>query len=279
MATPKNVRICVAVISRKAASIKDRVRDIQARVAAAAKAGVKLIIFPEYLAQHRTLEAMAHLKQCLIRRSEVFPGGEFTAIMRAAAQQHRIGILFGTIGRKSDGNYYNLMISLSSSGRILGHYAKTHLAPGEDSDEKITPGKSLSLVRTEIGRAGIITCYELYFPEIARTYQKLGAVFLCCPTADTSEMVLPTARARARETSTPMVLSGYSGPQAKNTHVGAIIDAHGTLLAAAEFKTKNLVADLPLEAPHGSPFWDRPKVRLNLRRWTYNRRRRELYRL
>ncbi|WP_368784358.1 nitrilase-related carbon-nitrogen hydrolase, partial [Acinetobacter baumannii] len=52
---------------------------------------------------------------------------------------------------------------------------KVHLTPEERVRWNLIPGNSFSVHDTEVGRVGILTCYDIEFPESARAVADMGA--------------------------------------------------------------------------------------------------------
>ncbi|MCD6365466.1 MAG: carbon-nitrogen hydrolase family protein [Planctomycetes bacterium] len=277
----KRVKVAVASISMRIVSLEKRRADVQAYIARAARGGAALVCFPEYLPMQMTREAVDLPATPYYTLAEEFPAGEFTAMIRDACKRRRISALYGTVGRCDDGKVYNIVASISSQGRLIDSYRKTHLASGETPFEKISAGDVLKPLKTEFGAVGAITCCEINFPEIAQTYQSKGVQFFFCPTAATTEMSYTLAMVRARENFTPLVYASYAWAKGakKGTCASAIFDALGTPIARSIHSSRLIFGEVDLEAPVGSPYWDRPKVRKNLRNWNIKRRRKELYKL
>jgi predicted amidohydrolase len=119
------------------------------------------------------------------------------------------------------------------------------------------------------------------FPEIARTLTARGARFFVVPTAGNSDAFFTMARARAIENHTPLVFSSYSAEaKVKSEGCGAgIVDAYGRVLAKTTHGVKLLSGEIDLDAPHASPVWHGRWPKVNLRKYTWGRRRRALYRI
>jgi predicted amidohydrolase len=273
----RNVLISVAPISMKLVTLAERRRHVRTLIESAADQGARLVCLPEYVDARRTHEAVKLPNRPLKRLASRFPHGEFMEMVRDAAVEFRIGVLFGQcawVGQK----LLNLTVSVDTRGRILGWYAKTHLAPDEGPEAQIDPGERIAPVPTTIGPAGIITCYEVLFPEIARTLHARGAEFLVVPTAGNSESFFTMARARAAENRMPMVFSSYSVERGKTDGYGAaIVDDNGLVLAQTVHGRKVLAAKINLDPPHGCPFWHGRGKKVDLRADAWKRRRTKLY--
>lgn len=85
--------------------------------------------------------------------------------------------------RGNDGRVYNQSLVFDRSGRVIDRYRKTHLfdAPGHSESDRVAPGDGLLAFETDFGIVGVVICYELRFPEVARTLALAGASILAVP--------------------------------------------------------------------------------------------------
>ena len=59
--------------------------------------------------------------------------------------------------------------------------AKLHMTRFEKEDWLVSPGNRLKMFETSFGKFAVAICYDVEFPEIARTAARLGAHFLVVP--------------------------------------------------------------------------------------------------
>jgi predicted amidohydrolase len=78
-----------------------------------------------------------------------------------------------------DGKIYNTAVLLDPHGKPVGKYRKTHLPPVEKL--LTTPGNELPVFSTEIGNVGMLICYDMMSPEVARCLALQGADVLLWP--------------------------------------------------------------------------------------------------
>jgi predicted amidohydrolase len=81
---------------------------------------------------------------------------------------------------------YNTTVLLGPDGGLVLRYRKTHLydAFGYRESDRIVPGSEPpGVVRTPLGTFGLLVCYELRFPELARGLALAGADVLLLPAA------------------------------------------------------------------------------------------------
>ena len=96
------------------------------------------------------------------------------------AKQHGIYIC-GSFHILEDGCRYNRALMFDRNGEIIAKYDKNHLTIME-YEMGIKPGNDITYVDTDIGRIGFIICWDMYFPEIMRRYQRKSCDIILCPT-------------------------------------------------------------------------------------------------
>ena len=84
------------------------------------------------------------------------------------AQKHHIYIIGGSVITKTNDKYYNTSYAFAPDGKLLTTYNKTHLFSYAGEDQYFTPGDSLTTFTIKGIKCGIIICYDLRFPELAR---------------------------------------------------------------------------------------------------------------
>lgn len=136
-----------------------------------------LLILPEAAMFLREHETMPTKTQTL--------DGQFVRDLSAASREYNITIVAGMFEPSDDGRAYNTLIVLQN-GRLLTYYRKLHLydAFAVKESERIVPGNSLPPVFTCADvQVGLMTCYDIRFPEQARYLAIQGAELLAIPTA------------------------------------------------------------------------------------------------
>lgn len=109
----------------------------------------------------------------------VFPDARIVPALCATAASHRVAVV---ASEPWDGRITAVVVS--SSGDVLGRYAKTHLF-GPDERAAFVPGTGAPLVVDISGvRVGVGICYDVEFPEFVRALALAGAELVCVPTAN-----------------------------------------------------------------------------------------------
>ncbi len=158
--------------------------------------------------------------------------------------------LVGFAERDGD-TLYNTAVILSPK-KPPAFYRKTHL-PYLGMDRFATVGDSLDVYEAGEAKIGVLICFDVRFPEAARTLALKGAEILCVPTnwpkqaIVTSNCVCP---ARASENQTFVIAADRVGVENGVEFLGysKIIAPGGRILAAADHDQEEiLTADIDLD--------------------------------
>ncbi|WP_349903338.1 carbon-nitrogen hydrolase family protein [Parafrigoribacterium humi] len=146
----------------------------------AADDGADLVAFPEYsMYEKKVVDAtFGPAAEPL--------DGRFVSALAALASSLGIAIVAGVVETNDDGTRpFNTLVALSSSGSLLARYRKIHLfdSYGFCESASITPSPSVQPVVFSLGgmTVGLMTCYDLRFPELGRELADAGAeLVLAC---------------------------------------------------------------------------------------------------
>ncbi len=155
----------MAVRDAQVEANRDRAR---AAVARAASRGARLVMLPELWTTGMDLTAATAL-------AEPIPQGETVRQMRAWAQTYGLWLVGSLLERDADGRRYNTAIAVGPQGQVLPPYRKIHLFSGMHEDQALSPGCAPRLWELPWGRVGVLVCYDVRFPELARAYALAGA--------------------------------------------------------------------------------------------------------
>ena len=113
--------------------------------------------------------------------NESYPSQDGTeiALLSDAARSANAWLVAG-LAYRENGAIWNAALIFDRSGNLRQIYRKTHLAG--DEGQIFTAGSSLCVQDTDFGRFGIAICWDMQFPEVARTLALQGAELIACPT-------------------------------------------------------------------------------------------------
>lgn len=160
---------------------QQNLQKILAFIARAAASGADIIIFPEFAQGVRRRGAAitpADLAEPL--------DGAFASALAEAAARCCIHVLCSCYEQNKQGLPFNTLLFYNDAGERIYSYRKTHLydCAGFTESRLIARGNAAPrVIETKFGKFGFFTCYELRFPEIARSLALQGAEMLLVPTA------------------------------------------------------------------------------------------------
>ncbi|OIQ90633.1 2-oxoglutaramate amidase [mine drainage metagenome] len=207
------VRVAVAqlVVPADHAAARDATR---AAIVAAAEGGADLVVLPEYASGFDPRG---------VGREHAEPlDGPFVTLVREVAADVRVAVLVGTTapGVAAD-RASNVVVAVGPDGALRGSYRKVHLydAYGQLESDRLEAGPAdAEPLVLDVGglRFGVLTCYDLRFPEIARRVVDAGAEVLVVPAAwaagpGKADHWRALAVARAIENTSVVVAVGQTG--------------------------------------------------------------------
>ena len=148
--------------------------------------------------------------------AETIPGPS-TKFLGGLAAKHHFYIVAGLYERAGKA-IYNTAVLLDRDGKLTGRYHKVCI-PREEVDGGIMPGTEYPVFDADFGRVGLMICWDLEFPEVARELAARGAEVILMPIWGGEDTLAP--RPCHRE---PML----SGGQWLRLQVGDIRQEGGT---------------------------------------------------
>jgi predicted amidohydrolase len=181
--------------------------------------GADLVVLPETATTGFTPGCTAEDLWDLV---EPVPGATTEPFQDAAG---RLGahVVLGTYEKGAQpGVVYNTAVLIDASGAIAGTYRKTHPFCTELRSRGgwVTPGDEAVVVDTDLGRIGLIVCFDGDFPELVRIEAILGAEIICRPSAllRSADIWELTNRARAYDNHVFVVAANATGTDPAGVH-------------------------------------------------------------
>jgi predicted amidohydrolase len=215
-------------------------------IAAAVAAGARLCVLPEMW----STSFMASYDAATLAAAE-----RAEAALLALSRVHGLVLVGSSVEAASDG--YRNCARVYDCGALLGSYRKIHLFSPHGEHRHHVPGDEPLIVNSSAGRLGVLICYDIRFPDLARYYFHKGVEVFAVPAQwpeARAQHWRTLLRARAIENEAYVVGCNRTGqePSLKNEDLlafpgdGRIIDPTGEVLAAGNGDAGALVAELQL---------------------------------
>jgi len=218
-------------------------------IRAAARQGADTVLLPETwnvgFFPRQGLEALA-----------AGAGDAVRSELGALAGELGVNLIAGSVADLRDGKVYNTALVFDRRGECVAAYDKTHLFTPMGEQESFTPGDHLCRFTLDGVNCGLITCYDIRFPELARTMALQGLELLFVPAEWPAVRRLhwqTLTRARAIENQMFLACCNGCGTAGDTVYGGcsAIYDPWGETLAAAEGEETILLADCDFSVVEG----------------------------
>ena len=225
------VALCQIPVSPDPGVNIGRVREA---LACAARQGAGLAVFPE--------ATQARFGSDLRAVAEAVDGTFGMKLAEAASREH-VALVAGVFEPAPDGRVYNTAVAYDAGGALMAAYRKIHLfdSLGQTESDLVAPGSVPTVVDLAGLRVGILTCYDIRFPELARALVDQGSQVLVVPAAWAAgpfkeEHWVTLVRARAIENTVWVAAAGQvpdpsSPPTRAPTGIGRsmLVDPMGTV--------------------------------------------------
>lgn len=157
----KNVEICASLMAQ------------------AAENEVSLFVLPEALLARDDHDADLSVKSAQLLE------GEFLGRLRRESKRNMMTTILTIHVPSTPGRAWNMLVALQA-GNIVARYAKLHLydAFAIQESRHVDAGNEIApLLEVEGMKVGLMTCYDLRFPELALAQALQGAEILVLPAA------------------------------------------------------------------------------------------------
>ncbi|MCB0357231.1 MAG: carbon-nitrogen hydrolase family protein [Bdellovibrionales bacterium] len=167
---------------RPVKSFEDFALQVEALVETARDYKVKFLVFPEYFTTQ--LLTLGDIKRPIVEQIRDLAKQEerIVEFISNLSKINKMIIVGGTLpGFNEDQSQILNKCYVFSSDGSYNLQAKLHMTRFEKEEWFVSPGSRLRLFECEFGKFAVAICYDVEFPEIARTAARLGANFLVVP--------------------------------------------------------------------------------------------------
>lgn len=245
-------------------------RVLDEGIGSAVRAGAQVVFLPELtLSRYPAFESPTGEPA---QQAEDLVTGPTVAFAADAARRHDVYVHASLYeradpDRTGDGLGFNTAVLLSPQGELVARTRKTHIpvTEGYVEDEYFRPGPAADAYPihevANLGmKLGLPTCWDEWFPEVARLYALGGADLLAYPTAigsepdhpdfDTQPLWQQVIVGHAIANGLFIVVPNRTGDEGRIQFYGSsfIVDPYGRILAQAPRDEEAvLVADVELD--------------------------------
>jgi predicted amidohydrolase len=246
----KRFRAAAAQTLARLGDIKHNIDLSTQLVNEAVRQGAELVVLPECMDTGYLFDSPDHCRLL----AESVPDGPFIAAMAMLARKHGIFIASGITewdpGRE---RIFNTGIMLDREGKLAIHYHKQFLAT-HDQNWFSFGERGCPVVDTDLGRIGLMICFDGRIPEIARCLALQGAEIIVDMAnffaMDQAEMWGP---ARSYENGVWLVAATKAGYERSIYYPGGsmIVDPTGRVVAKMPYDCHGvIVADVTPDSAH-----------------------------
>ncbi|MGB9881043.1 MAG: carbon-nitrogen family hydrolase, partial [Anaerolineae bacterium] len=108
-------------------------------------------------------------------------GNPSVSVLSEVAARYRVNIVAGSIADRRGNSVYNTSYIINRKGEVVASYSKIHRFGLMEEDKYLAAGDRVVDFELDGERCGIIICYDLRFPELARTLALRGIKALFVP--------------------------------------------------------------------------------------------------
>lgn len=198
-------------------------------IASASPQPGSLIILPE------TFSTGFSMNLSITAEPENGPTEQF---LREMAAQYQSCVIGGAVTSTDYGRGMNQALALSPDGSVLARYTKNYPFSLGGEGQAHLAGTEVSLFEWQGLRIAPLICYDLRFPELARTAVRAGAevlVFIAAWPVKRIQHWITLLQARAIENLAYVIGVNRCGTDPEFTYTGRslVVDPHGLIIADA----------------------------------------------
>lgn len=235
MTAPIGIGVAQFAPTADVAANREAVAELARR---GADRGADVVVFPEYSSFFTD-----PFDETLAAHAEALDG-PFVQMLTQVAAELGIVVVAGLVERASDeGHVRNTVVAVDASG-VIARYRKQHLydAFGQRESDWIEAGELSEPEMFQVAGLtfGLMTCYDLRFPEVARTLADAGADVALVPAEWVRGPLKEhhwTTLLTARAIENTMYVAAADHPPTLGVGHSAVIDPQGVTIAAVGTST------------------------------------------
>jgi len=103
------------------------------------------------------------------------------ALFSEFAKRHSVNIVAGSVANRTERGVLNTIFVFDRKGEVTAEYSKLHLFRLMEEEKYLTQGSTVGSFEVDGEQAGMMICYDIRFPELARKIALNGAKVLFLP--------------------------------------------------------------------------------------------------
>jgi predicted amidohydrolase len=243
---------CMRVGLLQVAAGEDKAANLAAVVAgveALAGEGAQLVVAPE-----AAMHGFGTPDLPLAPVAEPLDGPFVTGLLDAA-RRGSVTVLAGMFEpvEGDPSRAYNTVVAVGADGELVGRYRKQHLfdALGWMESDRLEPGRPEDrlVFRCADMTVGVMTCYDLRFPELTRALVDDGCDLIAVPSAWVAGPLKEdqwTTLVRARAIENVVYVAAADQPAPAYAGRAMVVDPFGVVIASLGERAGHVVADVDM---------------------------------
>jgi predicted amidohydrolase len=234
------MKISVVQINCVLGNIDKNLKKISDYVLKAKQEHCKLVVFPEMVDTGYHMETIS-------KKASSWNNNSPYSLIKSFGKKNNINIICN-ISERVDNKIYNTTLVVNSKGQEIGKYRKNHLAdfPPINEGSCFSPGQNITIVKINNFKFGLLTCYDLRFPEISRAYALKGVHGLVLCSAWPCQRLFhwnTLICARAIENQIYFIAANRVGTDKSISFCGSsmIVDPSGEIISSAFENNESLI--------------------------------------
>jgi predicted amidohydrolase len=166
---------------------------------------------------------------------------------QAMAREHGIWFVPGSLYENRDGAILNTSPIINPQGEVIARYAK--MFPFTPFEDGVTPGEAFCVFDVpDIGRFGLLNCYDIWFPETMRTLTAMGAEVILHPVmTHTIDRDVDLAVAKASAAIFQCYIFDINGLAAGGNGQSAVFDPAGRVIHQSSTNEELIPIEIDLD--------------------------------